>query len=532
MPNPRLFNTRGQVQSADTTNDEGRPAYELQKKHALAQYAVTECFGGTFYADEFEQLDRLQTLSAEVDSEFIAKLAIYSREVAFMKDMPAYLCAILHARDMKESRELLRQIFPMVINNVKMLRNFVQIVRSGVLGRRSFGTATKRLIANWINNVPPGVLFRQSVGQDPSLADIIKMIHPKPTDEVRRALYAYLIGREYDEEALPRLVRQYEDFKNGKDETPPAVEFRQLTSLPLTKDHWNQIALDGGWHMVRMNLNTFERHGCFKDQWVVDAVADKLRNPGLIERARVFPYQIMTAYKYYNGNRRIKEALQDAMEIATSQVPSFGDRMVYVAVDTSGSMTFCPVTGRREPRTTHGRGSDTVVRPIDVASLVASCILRKNPTAEVIPFAEGVKQLKLNPRDTVLTNAEKLAALGGGGTNCSSVLQLLNQSKAKGDVVIYISDNQSWMDNRVQNMYNRRDSGTAMLQEWQQFKRRNSGAKLICLDTSAHNNSQVPEREDVLNIGGFSDKVFKLMNSFVDNGLHFVDIIEGISLHK
>ena len=60
------------------------------------------------------------------------------------------------------------------------------------------------------------------------------------------------------------------------------------------------------------------------------------------------------------------------------------------------------------------------MRCIDVAALVAAAVLRKNPTAEVLPFEHGVVPVELNPRDSVMTNAAKLASIGGGGTNCSA----------------------------------------------------------------------------------------------------------------
>ena len=53
---------------------------------------------------------------------------------------------------------------------------------------------------------------------------------------------------------------------------------------------------------------------------------------------------------------------------------------------------------------------------MDVAALVAAAILRRNPTAEVLPFEESVVTLRLSPRDSVMTNAERLASVGGGGT--------------------------------------------------------------------------------------------------------------------
>ena len=41
-------------------------------------------------------------------------------------------------------------------------------------------------------------------------------------------------------------------------------------------------------------------------------------------------------------------------------------------------------------------------------------MLRQNRSARVLPFENDVVDVPLNPRDTVLTNAAKLAAVGGG----------------------------------------------------------------------------------------------------------------------
>jgi 60 kDa SS-A/Ro ribonucleoprotein len=133
----------------------------------------------------------------------------------------------------------------------------------------------------------------------------------------------------------------------------------------------------------------------------------------------------------------VTNALQDAMEIATKNVPEFPGK-VYVFPDVSGSM-HSPVTGYR-------RGSTSAVRCVDVAALVAATVLRKNTQAEVIPFESNVVKVRLNPRDSVMTNAEKLAKLPFGGTNCSAPLAFLNKQNAKGDLVIYVSDNESWVD--------------------------------------------------------------------------------------
>src|SRR5688500_4542342 len=137
----------------------------------------------------------------------------------------------------------------------------------------------------------------------------------------------------------------------------------------------------------------------------------------------------MVAYAQADASvpQAVREALQDAMEIAIANVPKVGGG-VWVFPDVSGSM-HSPVTG-------HRKGATTAVRCIDVAALVAAAMLRQNADAGVIPFEnEAITNVRLNPRDSVLTNAQKLASLPAGGTNCSAPLKELNRRKAKGDLL-------------------------------------------------------------------------------------------------
>ena len=321
--------------NTDAINEAGGRAYHLSPKAALAQYAVTGCLNGTFYADAETQLQKVLELCQTVDAEFIAKLAMYARERGHMKDMPALLCAVLAVKDVA----MLKAVFPRVIDNGKMLRNFVQIVRSGAVGRKSLGTAPKRLINEWLEARSDDAIFKDSVGQAPSLADVIKMIHPKPKTESRAALYGYFIGRDFNADALPALVRQFEQFKAGEAFDVPKVPFQMLTALPLGTNDWAEIARNAAWQMTRMNLNTFARHGVFEQAGLPELIADRLRDEGAIKKARVFPYQLLAAFT--NTDQRVpaqvRDALQDAMEIALQNVPELAGQVV-VCPDVSGSM--------------------------------------------------------------------------------------------------------------------------------------------------------------------------------------------------
>ena len=266
-------------------NSENAPAYALAPKHALAQYAATGCFGRTFYATADEQLTRVlelcEAIAANGDTEFVARVAVYSRTQSFMKDMPALLCAWLSQRDPR----LHEAVFARVIDNARMLRTYVQILRSGVVGRKSLGSAPKRLVREWLASRDEDALFSSSAGQSPSLSDIVKMVHPKPAGPMREAFYGYMLGRSYNANALPKLVMQFEQFKAGEASEVPDLPFMLLSALPLSQKDWVSIAKNASWQTTRMNLNTFARHGVFEADGLASLIAARLRDAGEI-RAR------------------------------------------------------------------------------------------------------------------------------------------------------------------------------------------------------------------------------------------------------
>ena len=299
MANTQLFQSlRGRLlPQATTSNHSLAPAYALSPRHQLAQLAATSALNQTFYADASEQLDLVKRLAETVDAEFVAKTALYARQVAHMKDMPVLLAALLATRDVS----LLAQVFGRVVDNGKTLLSFVQMLRSGELGRKSLGTRPKKLVQDWLLNASEKRLLNAAVGNTPSLADVVKMVHPKPAEAWRAAWFAWLIGKPVDEAALPPITQAFERFKrslaNGVTAELPDVPFQMLTALALTAEQWAQIAATGSWQMVRQNLNTFARHGVFAIKGMDEVIAARLRDGNAIARARVLPYQLLAAYK-------------------------------------------------------------------------------------------------------------------------------------------------------------------------------------------------------------------------------------------
>lgn len=507
MANKKIFSPG--VASSAVTNHAGGLAFAKSDEQALAQFVMTGTFNDTFYVKGEDQLAQVLERSQKMGDEFLAKLAIYSREHGFMKDMPALLCALLVVRGSEHADA----VFARVIDNAKMLRNFVQMLRGGVVGRKSLGSKAKRLVKGFIANLSDYALWEASVGNDPSLTDVLKLAHPKAKDDRRNALYAYVMGKPCDAALLPDFIRDYESFAKGEvRKAPLKVPFQKLTALPLSTKDWARIATNARWQMTRMNLNTFSRHGVFEDRKMVSMVAERLANRENVLSARAFPYQLMAAMINAGSDvpLKIRTALEDAMEIALENVPEISGRTV-VAIDVSGSMGD-PVTG-------HRAGSTSSVKCINVAALVGAALRRKNRQATILTFDFNCREVKVAANARIMTICEKIGR-SGGGTDCGSVMRYINDQKIALDNLVLVSDNESW-----------RDGYRSSLSElWAGYKTRFPKARMINLDITPNEYSATAERKDTLRVGGFSDEVFRVMAQFLEGSGTQVDAVNAVQL--
>jgi 60 kDa SS-A/Ro ribonucleoprotein len=100
---------------------------------------------------------------------------------------------------------------------------------------------------------------------------------------------------------------------------------------------------------------------------------------------------------------------------------------------------------------------------------------------------------------------------------------------------VLVSDNESWVTD--DEPFARTASGsTAVMEQWQEFVRSQGQfgdhqPKLVCIDLQPNSSTQALERDDILNVGGFSDAVFSVVASFLSNEeSRFVREVEEIEL--
>ena len=149
----------------------------------------------------------------------------------------------------------------------------------------------------------------------------------------------------------------------------------------------------------------------------------------------------------------------------------------------------------------------------------------------VVPFDTQAYDVRIDPSDSILSLSERLAKYGGGGTDCSIPLRAANTKFSKRQFAgcVLVSDNESWVGTG-------RYGSTGVMTEWQTFVKNQkrfgvTDPKLVCIDIQPYGSTQAPERDDILNIGGFSDAVFHVVASYLsDDAARFVAEVESIEL--
>jgi len=142
---------------------------------------------------------RVRQLSRMVPEAWVAKCAVAAAENGLGREA-AMMLAVLTQRDV----ELLAKVFHRSVRDAGTLRHYVAYLRSNK--RRSLGTRPKKMIQDWLNARPAWRLRVEAFGEfRPTLADIVRLTHPKPVDGEHSIVFAWMAGRPVAADDLPEV---------------------------------------------------------------------------------------------------------------------------------------------------------------------------------------------------------------------------------------------------------------------------------------------------------------------------------------
>lgn len=488
------------VVPAGSVNYEGFPTYVHGLPDQARNFLRTGTLTGTFYVDARQlATEVIETLHrfAEADPMALAREAISARQDGYIRTLPLAALAVLSGMPDKTA---FRVAAPRIIRVPRDAAQFVNICKSGAIPNAGkFAGCRLAPVRAFCEELSEYHAVKGTQDRQMSLTDLVRLTHPVPTTEYMRELLGWLSGHVRGSDVrLNRQVVALEALKRASDPHEQArliaesrLPYEAVTAV-VTRPAlmvWTALLAQAPTFNLLRNLRTFSRHGVFAEERNVALAVAKLSRPDALREARVLPFQCYTAWKAYSAygaaDSRILAALSDAIEHSVGNLPLFNGR-VAIAPDVSGSMQGC---------FTNKEGTTSAA---EVAGIFASGLFKRCPNARVLPFEYDVVPLSLNPRDSVLTNAQAIASIGGGGTSLSAPVEKLLRERDKVDLFVGITDDEEWVGHRFK-------------EAWTQYRAQVAPrARAVLVTVVPNPHRPVPETEpDVHFVHGWSDAVMR-----------------------
>lgn len=421
---------------------------------------------------------------------------------------------------------------PEICRTFAMLSEFLGYHQQGVTASTKtsgWGKGLRKAVHAWFIKLGPEkatyqcLKYRNRNGWTPR--DVLRKAHSKPDDPAMNALYTFLTKDTLD--GNPESVKVDTFVKAYLAVQEPEITNHLAISLikehHLAHEHLGQHLLsscmvwtaliENGMPITALirNLGRLTANGTlapFKTQ--SDMVAARIRDPKVLERGRVHPFNVLLAKSTYEKGRGDKgklewepvpgivAALEDAFYLSFKNVKPTGKRIV-VGLDVSGSMEQ-EVMG-------------SSIMASQAAAAMAMVFVRTEPCSVVKAFAgdgcfgrdDRFVDVKINAKSS-LSEVEDIArSITMGRTNCAAPMQWAEKTNAKVDVFVIITDSET----------NTFESPAAALWRY----RESSGisdAKLVVVGmTSTGFSIADPDDPGMLDVVGFDSEAPRIVEMFI-----------------
>jgi hypothetical protein len=420
---PRHANVTASVRTraARIFTHEGGVGYERDRESDLFLLAATNMVGeDTFYERADVRDARFVELVHEVTATnptFIAGadveagrvgLAHYMRQTLLMRSAAVVMAAEYVAAGGTGGRAVVARSLQRADEPAEMIgywlaahgRNLPMPIKRGV------ADAVVRLYTE------RAVLRYDGLGRQIRMADVIELTHPTPRNEKQSALFKYLLDRRHHDDAvagvdvLPTLAAAAALDGTPAGERREALRRRGAVALTEAGYSWERLSgwLPGGmdaeaWEAVIpsmgvmalvRNLRNFDRAGI--GERAIDTVIAKITDPAEVAKARLFPYQVWSAYKHAPSDNW-KRALGHTLEHTVTNIPALDDTLV--VIDTSGSMQ-ATVSNRSK------------LQRVEVAAVMATATAKRAQNVDVVIYGADSARVSGLAGTSVLSGVDRV----------------------------------------------------------------------------------------------------------------------------
>ncbi len=491
-------------------NFEGEKAYQLNPEMELYAAVVTAGLSDNFYEKTDDRLSRIQNLIKKNQAEYVAKLAIYSRNQMYMRSMPMVLAVEL--AKFNSGNAIIKKTVSGVVkraDEITELLAYYQLAnkRNGVKKLNKLSKQIQKGLSDAFNNFDEYQFAKYNREAEIKLRDALFLVHPKAKDDKQQILFNKIASNElavpYSWETELSALGQLKYV----DDKEKAVAFRAKWEELIDSNKIGYMAL------LRNLRNILEAEVSATH---VKKVCSYLSNETAVANSKQLPFRFLAAYRElkllkFGFASMVLNALEDAVVTSVKNLKGFDeDTRVLIACDVSGSMQK-PISARSK------------ILLFDIGLLLAMLIQSKCKHVVSGMFGDSWKIINM-PNRGILSNVDeyyKREGEVGYSTNGYKVIDDLVNRNVKMDKVMLFTDCQLWNSNKT-------DSNIE--KSWKAYKAIAPKAKLYLFDLAGYGNTPLNmQQNDVYLIAGWSDKIFDVLSS-IENGVSAIEKIKQIEL--
>lgn len=492
-------------------NYEGEKAYALSNELELYTATVTASLEPTFYESANKRLARIQSLVAQCDPRFVAKLAIYTRQTMYLRSIPLVLVIELarHHKGDNLVSSTLNTIIQRADEITEALACYQTLnQREGIKKLNRLSKQVQKGIANAFPKFDEYQFAKYNRKTEVTLKDALFIAHPKTDDPKQQLLFDKIVNDDLAipatwEVALSQLGQESFENEDVKQAAVKAKWSDLITSKKL------------GYMALMRNLRNILQADV--DIQTIEQVTNYLSNSKAVNHSKQLPFRFLAAYQSLSEIKShqatlLREALEQAVKHSAGNIPGFTpDTRLLIACDVSGSMyqTISPKSS---------------IMLYDIGLMLAMLLQQRTDTLITGIFGNDWLPYSF-PTDNILDNVaylKKIEGKVGYSTNGYKVIAYLNQQNIVLDKVLIFTDMQMW------NSGKRKES---IATEWKHYKKHIApSAKLYLFDLAGYGQSPLSlQNNDVFLIAGWSDKIFNILQA-IENGEESLAEIKQISL--
>ena len=272
-----------------TTNHEGALAWRMTPEWELYTTVVTTMgVEDTFYEGGEERVRRIADLVRKVKPEFVAQLAVYTREEMHLRSVPLLLLVELdccHQGDTLVSRAVGRTI-QRADEITELLMCYLW--RTGKADLSGLSSQLRKGLAEAFNKFDEYQFAKYNrKNRKVTLRDALALVHPKPKDDRQADIFRKIKSDTLEtpvtwETELSAVGQRHFDSEEEKEEAKREVWRKLVQSHRL------------GYMATLRNLRNMLKLGM--DEETMQMVCDYIANPEAVRKSKQLPFRFLSAF--------------------------------------------------------------------------------------------------------------------------------------------------------------------------------------------------------------------------------------------